>query len=114
MGATALSEIVVEPLKGVADEGQAHFRRLLEWLAALASLSLEQSGVISLVDLVNREVGGVNVGSEAGLERCPDSAKAIEIDTSEEGVRFDLMGTATTQTVLGVADEAETWSANAF
>lgn len=59
------SEVGVESLESVTNERQTHFGGFLyNALAALLdSLCLQHGGVIGLVDLVGREVGGINVGS---------------------------------------------------
>lgn len=109
-----LAEVVVEALEGISDEGQAHLRRLLDRGSASASLldglRLEHRRVVGLVDLVGGEVGGVNGGSQARLERSSDAAQAVELDTAEEGVSLDLVRARTAETVLRVADQARTWS----
>lgn len=69
------SEVVVEPLEGVPNEGQAHLGALLLLSRALAPgrlLGAEDSGVVRLVDFVGREVGRVNVGGQPRLKWCAD------------------------------------------
>lgn len=102
------TEVVIEPLEGVANERQTHLGRLLHLGAAalLDSLSLEDGGIIRLVDLVCGEVSGIDVGCEPGLERCSDASQAVEVDTTEEGVTLELMRTTPSETVLGVAHHA--------
>ena len=103
------SEVVVEALESVSNEGQAEFWTLL--LLPRGSgppsglLSLEHRGVISLVDLVRGEVRGIDGGCETGLEGRTDAAQAVEFDAAEEGMALDLVGTTTTETVLSVANE---------
>lgn len=109
-----LSEVVVKTLEGVSDEWQAHLRALLHLAHLLGSsldlLGLEQRGVIGLVDLVGGEVSGVNVAGKPGLEWSADASQLFKLDTAEEGVALDLVGTTTAQTVFSVAYEAIEWS----
>ena len=75
-------------------------------LVAVAShLGLEQRGIVSLVDFIGREVGGINGRSQARLEGRTDTAQVLELEATEERMCFDLMGTAATETVFGVANE---------
>lgn len=105
-----LPEVVIEPLEGVSNEWQAHLWALLHPAHLLGSgldlLGLEQRGVVGLVDLVGGEVGSVDVTGQPGLEWSSDSPQLFKLDTAEEGVALDLMGTTTAQTVLSVAYEA--------
>ena len=66
---------------------------------------LEQRGVVRLVDLVGGEVGRVDVGRQAGLERRADAPQAVELDAPEEGVVLELVRAAAAQPVLRVANE---------
>jgi hypothetical protein len=55
----------VESLEGISDEWNIHLARLIRALttSSLGSLSsLQVSGGICLVDFVNWEVGGVDIG----------------------------------------------------
>lgn len=109
-----LSEVVVESLEGISNERQAHLRALLNdtnGLGRLDLLRLEQSRVVGLIDLVRGEVCRIDVAREAWLERSPDASERVEFDTTEEGVALNLVGAAATQTVLGVTDQANDWSA---
>lgn len=102
-----LSEVIIEPLERVADEWQAHLGRFLDWAAAgLQGLSLENRSIVGLVNLIGREVGGVDVRGQARLERSSDAAKTVEFDATEKGVVLDLMRTTTTETVLGITNHA--------
>jgi hypothetical protein len=101
-----LSEVVIKPLECVTNERQAHLWRLLDCSAGLEGLCLEDAGIISLINLISREVGGVNVGGQARLERRADTAETIKLDTAEESMALDLVSTTATQTVLRVADHA--------
>lgn len=103
-----LSEVVIEPLEGVANERKAHLGRLLRCLAiaVLDGLGLEQSRVVSLVNLIGREVSGIDVGCQPGLERSTDAAQAVKVDSTEECVALDFMSTSPSESVLSVADHA--------
>lgn len=101
-----LSEIVVKSLKRVPDERQTHLGRLFGLGAALArlkSLSLENSGVVCLINFVCWEVGCVDVGGESGLEWRSDASQAVEIDTTEECVALELMGATSPKSILSIA-----------
>lgn len=105
-----LPEVVVESLEGVPNEWQAHLRTLLHLANLLGSsldlLGLEKRGVISLVNFVGGEVRGIDVAGQPGLEWSSDASQRVKLDTAEEGVALDLMGTTTAQTVLSVAHKA--------
>lgn len=104
-----LSEVVIEPLESVTNKWQAHLGRLLGSCASavvLDGLGLEQSCVVGLINLVGREVGGVDVGRQARLERSANATQAIKVDTAEERVALELMGTSPSKSVLRVADHA--------
>ena len=96
--------VSVETLVGVADEGQRHLGGFLRLSAVLDGLGLEDRRVIGLVDFISGEVGRVNVGGEARLERCADATQAVKLDATEEGMVLDLVCTSTAKTVLRVAD----------
>lgn len=110
LNAAQSSEVVVETLECVSNEGQAEFWAFLLLRrcsgAPSSLLSLEQCGVIRLVDLVRREVCGIDSGCKTGLEGRTDAAQAVELDAAEEGVALDFMSTTATETVLSVADKA--------
>ena len=104
------SKVIIEPLKGVADERKAHLGTLVLLSrggngGAADGLGLEQGGVVGLVDLVGGEVGGVDVGGQTGLEGGADPAQALELDTPEEGVVLDFVSATSSETVFRVAYE---------
>lgn len=105
-----LSEVVIKPLKCVANERQAHFRRLLLLLRAnailLQGLRLEHSCIVSLVNLIRGEVCRINVGSQTRLKRRANATQAVKVDAAEEAVVLDFVGSATAETVLSVANHA--------
>lgn len=59
-------------------------------LAQLLHLHAMHMAMIILIDLVGREVAGVDVGGEARFERSTDLAELFEDDAFEEGVRTDV------------------------
>lgn len=68
-------------------------------------------GSIFLRNLVDREVGDVDVGAQLGFKRSADIAQLIPNNPAEEGVGLDLGGTAmsttlATDTVLSITKEA--------
>lgn len=107
----ASSKVVIEPLEGISKKGEAHLGALFlrPWHLAVAASSglsgLQQRGIVRLVDLVRREVGGVDVGGQPGLEWCPDSAQTVELDAPEERMALDLVRPSATETVLRVANQ---------
>lgn len=81
------------------------------FLGHSASLGAEEGTVVFLGNLIDGEVGDINVGSESRLEGGTDSAQLFPYDTTEEGVVFNLGGTAVlssflTNTVFWVTKEA--------
>lgn len=102
-------EVVVEALERVSNEWQAHLGRLL-CLAprgrGLGLLGLEHSSVVGLIDLVCGEIGSVDSTRKAWLEGSADPAKRVKLNATEEGVALDLVRAATTETILGVDNEA--------
>ena len=107
--ARGLSEVVVESLEGISNEGQAHPGTLLDdpdGLGRLDLLRLKQSRVVGLIDLVRGEVRRIDVAREAWLERSADPSERVEFDATEECVALDLVSTAATQSVLGITDQA--------
>jgi hypothetical protein len=105
-------EVVIEPLERVPNKRQAHLGALLllargGTTSGAAGLGgLEHGGVVRLVNLVGREVGRVDVGRQARLERRADPPQAVELDATEEGVALDLVRAAAAEPVLRVADQA--------
>lgn len=53
-------------------------------------------GVVGLVNLISREVGGVNIGLQLRLEWCANAAEGVEFNATEELVVLDLICTSTT------------------
>lgn len=76
-------------------------------LTQLRDVCLNQTSFFDLIDLVSREVGGVNVGCQAWLEWCPDSAQAVKLDSLKERMRFKLLCPTASKSVLRVANQAE-------
>jgi hypothetical protein len=106
------SEVVVlKALEGVADEWQAHFGCIIITRLTICrsgrSCSLEVRSIIGLINLISRKVGGVDVRAELGLEWGSDSAKSIELNSTEEFVVLNLICTSTAKTILGVANKTK-------
>jgi hypothetical protein len=105
------SEVVVlKALERVADEWQAHFGCIITSLAICCSgrsCSFEVRSIIGLINLISREVGRVDIRGEFGLEWGSDSAKSIELNSTEEFVVLNLICTSTAKTILGVANKAK-------
>ena len=51
-----------------------------------------RSAMIRLIDLVEREIGDVDVGNEARFKGGADAAETAPVDTFEEVVGFDFRG----------------------
>lgn len=64
-------------------------------------------GIVSLINLIRREVSRVDVGCKFGLEGGTNTAKSVEFDSTEELVVFDLISTSTAQADLGVTDQTK-------
>lgn len=99
--------IPFEASECVADEGQAHLGRLVA-AATLETLALaDHVARVLLRDLVDGEVGRVDLRRQLGLEGRADAAQRGPVDAAEERVRLDLERAACrAETVWGVADEA--------
>ncbi len=108
----ASSEVVIEPLEGVADEGKAHLGALILLRRVGAAggsrglRGLEQRRIVRLVDLIRGEVRGIDVGGETRFKGCTNAPQAVKLDTTEEGVALDFVGTTASQTVLRIANQA--------
>ena len=103
--------VVLEALESVTDKRQAHLRRLITTLTAGSrsrSRNFQVGSVVRLINLVNREVGCIDVGGEFGLEGCADTAKSVKFDSAEEFVALNLISTTTAKAVLCVANKAIT------
>lgn len=107
------SEVVIEPLECVPNKRQAHLGALVlrgdaggGGSGAGSLRGFEEGGVVCLVDLVSWEVGRVDVRCQARFEGCADPAQAVEFDAPEEVVALDLVRSASSETILRVADEA--------
>jgi hypothetical protein len=81
----------LETFVRVANEGQAHLSGML--IASLCSLCAQSVTVIVLVDFVYREVLCINVRLQLGLERSANTAKAVPLDATEEGMLLNLVST---------------------
>lgn len=64
------------------------------------------SGVVCLINLINREIRRIDIGGEFGLEWRTDAAKGVEFNSTEEFVVLDFISTTTAEAVLRVANEA--------
>lgn len=95
----------LETLEGVTKEWQAHLRVVLALRLAVALLPQKMGGVIGLVNLVDWEVGHIDVGGQLGLKWSADGTKLIKINTTEELVVLDLLCIDTSKAILGVADK---------
>lgn len=71
----------------------------------MGSLGAVGGAGVVLVDFVNGEILGVDVGLEFGLKRGADTAEAVPRDAAEKGVLFDFAGaTKVAETMFGIAD----------
>lgn len=97
-------KVVIKPLKRIPNKRQAHLGALLRRHGVPGLRGLEHGRVVRLVDLVGREVRGIDVRRETRLKGRPDAPQAVELDAAEEMVGLDLMRTAAAEAVLRVAD----------
>jgi hypothetical protein len=94
----------IKPFVRVPNERQTS-RILIASL--LRSLRPVRCTRIVLVNLIDGEVLRIDVRLQLGLKRRADTAEAVPGYAAEEGVLFDLVGTAdATEAVFSVADEA--------
>lgn len=94
----------IEALIGVPQERQLHLRAVL--LAMTSSLrSLNNSALLRLTNLVNREVSGIRRRLKSWLKRRTNTSQSIKVDTMEEGVSLNLISTTTAKTVLRVDNQ---------
>ena len=91
----------------VPDERDHHLRRVV--LAQLLRLRLPGGARVRLVDVVDGEVLGVDVGAQARLEGRAHVADALPLHAGEVGVGLDLGGAGAAagvpEALLGVAEE---------
>lgn len=102
-------EVVIEALECVSNKWQAHLGRFLRLTPrgrSLGLLCLEHCGVVGLIDLVCGEIGSVDSTRKTWLEGSANTAERVKFNATEEGVALDLVRAATTETVLGVDNEA--------
>ena len=66
------------------------------------------SGVVSLINLISREVCRINVGRQLGFEWRTDSAKSVKFDATEEFVVFDFFCRNSSKAMLGITNKAKT------
>lgn len=95
------TKVVLEPLEGVSDERQRHLGCLV-----LFWISLQCPGV-QVIDVhrVRRlglqffrgKVRRIDLGRETRLEGSPESSEVVEVNTCEEGVLLDLIGSDTSE-----------------
>lgn len=100
------SRICIKSLVRITQEGNIHLWRFVLLLAIGSLLGPQLSSGIGLINLIDREVGGVNVGCQPWLEWSSDPTKAVKIDPLEEYMVFDLVCTSTSETILRVTDQA--------
>jgi hypothetical protein len=105
---TSLSEVVVKSLEGVTDEWQAQLWRVITGLAGCCCGGggcFDVGGVVSLIDLISWEVGGVNVGRQFGFKWSSNAAKSIKFDTTEELVVLDFIRRNTSETMFRITNK---------
>jgi len=80
----------VEALVSVPNERQTHFCR--EFVALRRSLCAQCGAVVSLRDLVDGKVLGVDVAQKFGLEGRTNTAETVPLHAVEEGVLLEFLG----------------------
>jgi len=94
----------IETLVSVANERQACCVFVVASLCGLGSIS---STRIVLIDLINGKVLRINVGLQLRLEWRSYAAQAMPINSAEEGMLLDFVGTTNAaEAVFGIADQA--------
>jgi hypothetical protein len=81
------TSVGVKSLVRVTDKGQACG---IFVVARLCSLSPVCSGSVVLVNLIDGEVGSVDVRVQLGLEWRSDPTQRMPVDATEEGVLLDF------------------------
>lgn len=79
----------LEPFERVSNERKRHISRV--FLAQSLSLGAMSGSGVFLGNLINGEIGNVDIGLQVWLERRADGAKLVPIDAFEEGVGFDFL-----------------------
>jgi hypothetical protein len=62
-------------------------------------------GIISLINLIRREVRGIDIRRELRLKWRTNTTKGIKLNTTEEFVILDLICTSTAKSILSVTDK---------
>ena len=103
-----LPQTIIKPLKSIPHKRQIQLRLIL--LPQPLNRGTVRGRVVVLVDLVDREVGGVDGRLEVGFEGRVDLAQLFPDDAAEEGVVFDLDGAVLAlggaEAVVDVAEES--------
>jgi len=63
--------------------------------------------IVSLINLIRREVSCVDIRGELRLEWCTNSAQGLEFNATEEFVVLNFIGRDTTKAIFSVADKAK-------
>lgn len=110
--ANSSAEVVIESFESVPNKRETHLRALLLLSGRQTTSStvpglggLEVRGIVRLVDLIGREVGGIDVGRKARLKRRADPPQAVELDAPEKGVVLELVRAAAADAIFRVADQ---------
>ena len=98
-------KVILKTFECIANEWQAHLRHFFTRLSRCNLFSLETWSGIGLIDFVNWEIGRVNVRRQSGLKGSANTPEGIEGYASKEGMAFDLIGGASTKTILRVTNE---------
>jgi ferredoxin len=94
----------IEAFVSIADERQRHL--CIHIIALGCGLCAERCSVVRLWNLIDGEILSIDVACESGLKGSTNAPEAVPLNTVEERVRFDFVGTADpAETVVHVADE---------
>jgi hypothetical protein len=98
------ASVGVKSLVRVTNEGQAGG---IFVVAGLCSLSSVRSARVVLVNLIDGEVGCVDVRVQLRLKRCSDPTQRMPVNTTEEGMLLDFASASNAaETMFGIADQA--------
>lgn len=99
----------IKTLVGISQERNVHLWNFISDLAGGLG-SLEVSGRISLVDLVNGEVCGIDIGHKPWFKWRTNTTKTIKIDAAEERMSLDFVCSTSAKAILRVTNQTKKMS----
>ena len=100
-GINLISLECIECFVSIPDKGKTHFGLLFLWHSTCEG-SVGR-GCVFLWDLVDGEIGDIDVRGKAGFKWSTDSTQLFPDDTAEERMVFDLISATMGATVLANA-----------